>query len=131
MAAMVGSVSSCLTGPTNAILVGAGNNKRGQYTAAILVCIGVMVFGLLSPLFTALILATPKAFIATLVGIALLNVLKRSFSVAFSGHFTLGATISFMVTISEVTLLNIGSPFWGLLFGFITSTALERRLLSD
>ena len=45
---MFGSISSCLTGPTNAILVTSGINQRGQYTTTIFLCIGVMIFGLFS-----------------------------------------------------------------------------------
>ena len=71
-------------------------------------------------------MASPPAFIATLAGLALLRILQSSFAVSFGGRFTLGALISFLVTLTDQTILNIGAPFWGLVFGYITSWLLER-----
>jgi benzoate membrane transport protein len=122
----VGTVPTCLTGPLNAIIAGGSKDKVRHYTAAVLVCIGVMIFGLLAPFFIGLMLATPKAFIMTLAGIALLKVLQGAFVSAFQGAFSLGALIAFMVTVSDLLLLNIGAPFWGLVFGCIASLVLER-----
>ena len=54
------------------------------------------------------------------------KILQSSFAVSFGGRFTLGALISFLVTLTDQTILNIGAPFWGLVFGYITSWLLER-----
>jgi benzoate membrane transport protein len=78
-AGLVGTVSTCLTGPTNAIL-STGRDKRTHYAAGILVGLLALVFGLFSPLFTKLLLATPPAFIATLAGLAMLRVLQGAFA---------------------------------------------------
>jgi len=123
--ATFGCVSTCLTGPSNAILVSSGE-RNSQYTAA--VCLGLLavVFGALSPLFTDLMLATPPAFIATLAGLALLRVLQSAFQVSFRNRFTLGALVTFLVTLADHAILSIGAPFWGLVFGFATSWLLER-----
>ena len=125
LSGIFGTVSTCLTGPVNAILSNGGESRH-QYTGAI--CIGLMaiIFGLHAPLFTKLLLASPPAFIATLAGLALLRILQSSFAVSFGGRFTLGALISFLVTLTDQTILNIGAPFWGLVFGYITSWLLER-----
>ncbi len=123
--ATFGSVSTCLTGPSNAILV-SGGERGGQYTAAIALGMLAVIFGLLSPLFTDLMLATPPAFIATLAGLALLRVLQSAFQVSFRDRFTLGALISFLVTLAGYPIFNIGAPFWGLVFGFVASWLLER-----
>jgi len=123
--AVFGSVSTCLTGPSNAILC-SRSERSGQYTAAIALAALAIVFGVFSPLFAKLMLATPPAFIATLAGLALLKVLQNAFKVSFQNRFTLGAVITFMVTIANHSIFNIGAPFWGLLFGFATSWMLER-----
>ena len=125
--ATVGTVSTCLTGPLNAILSGGGTAREGQYTAALIACIGAILFGLFAPFFTSLMLATPIEFLATLAGIALLNVLRGAFTAAFRGDFAMGGLIAFMFTVSDISLFNIGSPFWGLMFGFATSWILERH----
>ncbi len=124
-AGLVGTVSTCLTGPTNAIL-STGRDKRTHYAGGILVGLLALVFGLFSPLFTKLMLATPQAFIATLAGLAMLRVLQGAFATAFQGAFGVGALVAFLVTVSGTTIAGIGAPFWGLVFGALVSRILER-----
>src|SRR5205823_7528746 len=117
---LVGTVSTCLTGPVNAVISTSGEKQR-QYTAAICVALLAMAFGLLAPLFTRLMLATPPAFIAVLAGLAMLRVLQGAFVTAFGTRFTLGALVTFVVTVADVTVLNIGAAFWGLVAGIVVS----------
>ena len=123
--AFVGSVSTCLTGPVNAIISSSGEKHR-HYTAGVLVGLLALMFGLLSPLFVRLLLSTPPAFIAALGGLAMLRVLQTAFGVAFGGKFSLGALVTFLVTVADVPIFNIGAAFWGLVIGFAISWLLER-----
>jgi benzoate membrane transport protein len=125
LAAVVGGVSTCLTGATNAIVVSGGERKR-QYTAAMLVGLLALGFGLLAPTFTSLLLIAPKSLITVLAGLAMLRVLQTTFVTAFNSRFSLGALIAFLVTVADVPLLNIGAAFWGLVAGFAISWLLER-----
>ena len=118
VSAFVGAVSTCLTGPVNAI-ISAGGERRTQYTAGIVV-------GLLAPLMTRLMLSTPPAFIATLAGLAMLKVLQSAFTISFQGRFTLGALVTFLVTVAGIPIFNIGAPFWALIAGTAVSLLLER-----
>ncbi|NLD55541.1 MAG: benzoate transporter [Burkholderiaceae bacterium] len=127
---LVGTVSTCLTGPTNALISSSGERSR-HYAAGVVVGILALAFGLLSPLFTRLMLATPPAFIAALAGLAMLRVLQAAFVTAFKARFSLGAMVAFIVTVAEVPILNIGAPFWGLVFGFLASALLERADFSE
>lgn len=123
--AFVGTVSTCLTGPVNAILAASGERER-QYTAGIAVGVLALAFGAMSPFFTRLLLATPPAFVAALAGLAMLRVLQTAFSISFGGRFTLGALVTFLVTVADVPILNVGAAFWGLVFGALVSALLER-----
>ena len=123
--AFVGTVSTCLTGPVNAIISSSGEKQR-HYTAGIFVGLLALAFGLFAPFFTHLMLATPKAFIAALAGLAMLRVLQTAFTVSFRERFALGALVTFLVTVADVPILNIGAPFWGLVFGYAASRLLER-----
>jgi benzoate membrane transport protein len=123
--AVVGCVSTCLTGPVNAIISGSGR-KHSQYTAGVIVGVLALVFGALSPPFTRLLLAAPPAFIATLAGLAMLRVLQSAFAVAFQGRFALGALVTFLVTVAGIPILNIGAPFWALIAGTAVSLVMER-----
>ena len=123
--AVFGSVSACVTGPANAVLVSGGEPAR-QYTAGILFGIMSITFGLMAFTATWLILKLPPEFIAVLSGLALLPVLQRSFVTAFSGKFQMGALVTLLVTISDITIWNIGAPFWGLVAGLVIAFAIER-----
>jgi benzoate membrane transport protein len=122
----VGAVSTCLTGPVNAVISASGE-KRRQYTAALFIAALGIAFGLLAPFFTRLMLATPAAFIATLAGLAMLRVLQTAFVASFRDRFTLGALVCFLVTVADVPIFNIGAAFWGLVLGLGTSRLLERQ----
>jgi benzoate membrane transport protein len=122
---LFGAVSTCLTGPVNAVLSSAGELHR-QYAGALFFCLLAVAFGVLAPFFTRLLLATPPAFIATLAGLAMLRVLQTAFTASFGGRFSFGALICFLVTVADVPVLRIGAPFWGLVFGLAVSWLLER-----
>ncbi|HUQ25079.1 MAG TPA: benzoate/H(+) symporter BenE family transporter [Burkholderiales bacterium] len=126
LTALFGSVSTCLTGPVNAVLAGSGERQR-QYTAALFFCVLALLFGLLAPFFTRLLLGTPSAFIATLAGLAMLRVLQTAFTISFAGKFSFGALICFLVTVADIPIYRIGAPFWGLVFGLAVSLLLERE----
>ncbi len=126
LAALVGTVSTCLTGPVNALISASGERHR-HYTAGIAVGIFALAFGLFAPVFTRLMLAAPPAFVATLAGLAMLRVLQTAFTVSFRERFTLGALVTFLVTVADVPIFNVGAPFWGLVIGYAVSRLLERN----
>jgi len=126
LVAAVGGVCTCLTGPTNALLAASGERTR-QYTAGIVNGLLAIGFGLFAPLFTRAMLGMPTAFVGVLAGLAMLRVLQVAFVTAFGGRCSLGALVTFIVTVSDITILNIGAAFWGLVAGMATSLILERQ----
>jgi len=125
LSALVGAVSTCLTGPTNAIITGSGERER-HYIAGIVVGFLAILFGLFAPTFTRLLLNAPKSFVAALAGLAMLRVLQTAFVAAFATRFSLGALVAFLVTVADRPLLNVGAAFWGLVSGLVVSWLLER-----
>lgn len=119
-----GSVPTCVTGPANAILNNSGKLEK-RYAGAILFGLLAIAFGVSAPFMTALGLSLPTAYIGMLGGLGILPILQGAFVTAFKSNFTLGALTAFVVTISEITLFNIGAPFWGLVFGCLLSLVLE------
>jgi benzoate membrane transport protein len=85
-----------------------------------------VLFGLLAPTFTRLLLNAPRPFVTVLAGLAMLRVLQTAFVTAFTDRFTLGALVAFLVTVADISLLNVGAAFWGLLSGLAISWLLER-----
>ena len=124
--AIFGAVSTCVTGPANAVLVSAGEPSR-QYTAGVLFGLMTIVFGVLAFAATWLLLSLPAEFIAVLSGLALLPVLLRAFVTAFSGRFQMSALVTLLVTVSEISIWNIGAPFWGLVAGLAVAALIERE----
>lgn len=128
--AFVGGVSTCLTGPANAIIVASGERKR-QYTSGMFVGLLAILFGLLAPTFTRLLLIAPKSLVTTLAGLAMLRVLQTAFVTAFKERFSLGALVAFLVTVADAPLLKVGAAFWGLVSGLAISWWLERADFGD
>lgn len=125
LSAAVGAVGTCLTGPTNGIITSSGQPER-HYAAAFVTATLAILFGLAAPTFTKLMLAAPKELIMMLGGLAMLRVLLAAFTTSFKGAFALGALVSFLVTVADLAILNIGAAFWGLVAGTMTSWLLER-----
>ncbi|MFD1376628.1 benzoate/H(+) symporter BenE family transporter [Micrococcus antarcticus] len=122
--ACFGAVSACVTGPTNALLTSSGEKYR-QYTAAVVYGFLSLLFALFAPTLTRFMLATPEAFVLALGGIAMLKALQQAFVTAFATKFTLGALVTFVVTISGLDLFNIHAAFWGILIGYGVSRLME------
>ena len=57
----------------------------------------------------------------------MLRILQTAFVTSFRDRFTFGALLTFIVTVANVPIFNIGAPFWGLVFGFALSWLLERK----
>ena len=125
-AAMVGAVSTCLTGPTNALLTASGERTR-HYAAAVWCGVLAVVFGCLAPGMVRMMLSMPEAFVATLGGLAMLKALQGAFGAAFCGTYATGALVTFLVTVTDITVLNISAAFWGLVVGLVVSRLVEPR----
>jgi benzoate membrane transport protein len=124
LAAPFGSVSTCLAGPTNALVTHSGARQR-HYAAAAWCGLLAIVFGLLAPGMVRVITTMPEAFIAVLGGLAMLQALRGAFATAFSGPFGTGALVTFLVTVADITVLNIGSAFWGLVAGLVVAAVVD------
>ena len=123
-----GSQSVCLAGPMTGIVTNPSiGPKDTRYGAAVVTGLLWMLFGLFSPMATALSQILPASLINLLAGLALLDVLGNCFAAAFGEKFRLGALFTFLITISGLRLLNIGAPFWGLIAGCVISFLLERQ----
>ena len=89
----------------------------------------MLLFGLAAPMAVALGLALPAAFIGVLGGLAIVRVLQGWMSTAFGSELSFGALTAFLVTLSGVSIVHIGAPFWGLVFGLAASWLMERPAL--
>ncbi|MBI2360464.1 MAG: benzoate/H(+) symporter BenE family transporter [Deltaproteobacteria bacterium] len=126
LVAPFGSQSTSIAGPMTGIVTNPMvGKKEGRYAAAIVTAVLWMVFGLFSPMATALSRMLPPSLVSLLAGLALLEVLWSCFHAAFRQKFRMGALFTFMITVSGIRVFNIGAPFWGLAGGTVISLLLE------
>jgi benzoate membrane transport protein len=115
-----------VAGPTTAILVDpASGKKEGRYAAALVNAVLWVVLAFCASAVVAITKVVPLPFIEMMAGLAMLGVLVGAFSVAFGSKHRIGALFAFLVAVSGVMILNIGAPFWSLVFGVIISHLFE------
>lgn len=106
----------------------ADRDPDRRYLAAVAAGIFYLITGLLGATVASLFTALPKELVMAIAGIALLGTIANSLSGALSDERERDAAlVTFLVTASGLTLLNIGGAFWGLVFGLIVLKARAER----
>ena len=79
-----------------------------------------MVIGLFGAVITGLLTAFPKELVVAIAGLALLSTIGSGLASALKdeGHRE-AALITFLVTLSGVTVAGVGSAFWGVVTGSV------------
>jgi benzoate membrane transport protein len=124
-----GAFALNLSAITAAIAMGreAHEDPQRRYVAA-MACGAIYIgIGLFGGAVAGVLLAFPKAFVAAIAGIALLGTIGGSLHAALKAEADReAALITFLVTLSGVTLAGIGSAFWGVVSGVLTLLVLRR-----
>ncbi len=98
----------------------ADPNKR--YIAGISCGTFYLLFGIFGATIASVFSAFPKELIAVIAGLALFASLSSSLSSAMSeGSHKESALITFLVTVSGISIAGIGAAFWGLIAGVVTN----------
>ena len=98
----------------------ADHDPARRYLAAVWAGVFYLITGLIGATVAGLFTALPKELVAAIAGIALLGTIGNSLSGALRDERERDAAlVTFLVTASGLALINIGSAFWGLLFGLI------------
>ncbi|RZI77161.1 MAG: benzoate transporter BenE [Variovorax sp.] len=107
---------------TAAICMGreAHDDPARRYTAAVSCGAIYVVIGLFGGAVTGLFTAFPKELVAAIAGLALLGTIGGGLATALRDEpHREAALITFLVTLSGVTLAGIGSAFWGVVAGAV------------
>lgn len=92
-----------------------------RYTAAVMAGLFYIVMGVLGGAVAGLLNAFPAALVMGVAGLALLGTIGSGLAASLRDErFREAALITFLVTLSGVTLLGVGSAFWGLVAGTLT-----------
>ena len=115
-----GAFALNLSAITAAICMGreAHPNPERRYTAAVSCGFLYVLIGLFGAAITGALSAFPKELIAAIAGLALLGTIGSALATAVRDELHReAALITFLVTLSGVTLAGIGSAFWGVVAG--------------
>jgi len=103
----------------------AERDPEHRYLAAVWAGLFYVSTGLLGATVASLFSALPRELIAAIAGIALFGTIGNSLAGALHDDAERDAAlVTFLVTASGLTLLGIGSAFWGLLFGLAARKAI-------
>ncbi len=107
---------------TAAICMGpeAHPDPARRYTAAASCGLFYIAVGIFGAVVTGLLTAFPRELVVAIAGLALLSAIGGGLAAALAGEsHREAALITFLVTLSGVTLAGIGSAFWGVVAGSV------------
>lgn len=94
---------------------------ESRYTAAIMAGLFYLFMGILGGAVAGILAAFPPALVMGVAGLALLGTIGNGLASSLKEvDHREAALITFLVTLSGVTLLGISSAFWGLVAGVVT-----------
>jgi benzoate membrane transport protein len=117
-----GAFALCLSAITAAICMGreAHEDPARRYTAAVSCGALYVLIGIFGAAVTGLLTAFPKELVVAIAGLALLGTIGSGLAVALKDdNHREAALITFLVTLSGVSIAGIGSAFWGVVAGAI------------
>lgn len=115
-----GAFALNLSAITAAICMGpeAHPDPQRRYTAAVSCGALYVAIGLFGAVITGLLTAFPKELVVAIAGLALLGTIGSGLAAALRDEaHREAALITFLVTLSGVSLAGVGSAFWGVVAG--------------
>lgn len=103
-------------------------NPKTRYFAGFVSGIFYCIAAIFAGMFSSLYGAFPIELTAILAGLALLPVITGSLTSALEAkNFRDSAVVTFLVTISGISISGVGAPFWGLIAGVLVHRFNEIR----
>lgn len=130
LSAPFGSHGINLAAITAAICTGreAHPDKSKRYIAGIACGLFYLLVSLFGATIVSVFSAFPAGLVAVIAGVALFGSLSSSLETAMRDSVQReSALITFLVTISGISLFGIGAPFWGLVAGLAASFVLTGK----
>ena len=124
----LGAHPAVTAGPSTAICASsaAGERREHRFIAAFFEGVFWFCFALSAKIAVDAVKVVPAEFSAVLAGLAMFDVFGSAFKGAFNGQFKSGTIVAFFITIANVSIFNIGAPFWAIILGVLTSLVVER-----
>ena len=125
-----GSHGINLAAITAAICTGpeAHGDPDRRYVAGVVCGLAYLVVGLFGATLVGLFTALPPGLIASISGLALFGALISGLTQAMADEARReAALVTFLLTVSGVSVFGVGSAFWGLVGGVLVNAALSAR----
>ncbi len=98
------------------------SNPDKRYIAGIACGIFYILFGIFGATIVSVFAIFPSELIVVITGLALFGSISSSLSSAMKDDEKKeAALITFLVTISGISIAGVGAPFWGLIIGIVTN----------
>ncbi len=98
----------------------AGQDRNWRWLASVWAGIFYLFTGIFGATVVSMFAAFPVELVATIAGLALLGTIGQGLASALTGPAERDAAlVTFLTTASGMSLLGIGSAFWGLVFGML------------
>lgn len=117
-----GAYALNLAAMTAAICMGreAHEDPSRRYVAAVAAGVFYVALGLVGGAVVGLLQAFPRELVLTVAGLALLGTIAGGLAVALKGEAQRdAAALTFLVTLSGISVAGIGSAFWGVVAGSV------------
>ena len=125
-----GAFALNLSAITAAICMGreAHEDPTRRYTAAVSCGAIYVLIGIFGATVTGVLTALPVELVAAIAGLALLGTIGNALSTALHDEYHReSALITFLVTLSGVSLAGVGSAFWGVVAGTLAMLMQDYR----
>jgi benzoate membrane transport protein len=97
-----------------------------RYSAGVSYGFWYILFGLFGATAVTLFSGLPKSLTAAIAGLAITGAILNSLAGAMADAKERdGGLVAFLVAASDITLLGVGAPFWGLVAGLLTNLILN------
>lgn len=128
VASLLGPAGVSLSLPATALCAGpdAGALNR-RHLAAGIAAIASISIGALAGLATQIAGLLPDAYLFTIVGLAVLEIVIRALRAVTEGPLLLGPLFAFAIALSDLTLLGLDNLFWALVLGMAVSALFEKN----
>lgn len=124
-----GGPNANIAGPMTAICASeeSGDNLEGRYAAVVVNFVVCGSVGFFASVIVPFITVLPKALIFTIAGLAMIGVILGALQNAFKvENFQTGAFFAFIIALSGISVMGIGSPFWALIGGVVVAFLIEK-----
>ena len=128
LGSFLGPTGVSLSLPATSLVAGPGAGDREiRHRTVYLVAGAALLVGLLAGVAAGLLEIIPASLLATLAGLALVDVLANAVKQVTAGPLLLGPLFAFAIALSEIEFLGFGNYFWSLVIGTAISLLLERE----